>query len=125
MGALLAWHSHHASLTELRETLWWSGVPALLLGGVGYSAASAARRQRLLRAGIAATAIVYRVQSTSEGRARVALEVTLDGESPYRTVLLTKLSSTKGHNVKRGAVLPVRIDPDDRNRLAIDWVRLP
>lgn len=49
----------------------------------------------------------------------VQLDVTLPGESAYRTVYQTVIAEGALHNWQPGAVLPVRVSPNDRNSVML------
>ena len=84
-------------------------------------------RKKLLRDGIAATAVVksfYEMDDASTfGNAQhdFTLEVRVEGREPYEVQGLFKIPAKLVGTVGPGEVVPVRVHPSEPARVAIDW----
>jgi hypothetical protein len=52
---------------------------------------------------------------------KLELEVSLDGETPYRVTQKVPVPMMAFTKVVEGSIVPVLVDPGDRKRLEIDW----
>ncbi|MBA3798876.1 MAG: SHOCT domain-containing protein [Geodermatophilaceae bacterium] len=90
---------------------------------VGHLLNSEADRARILSQGIAGQAVVVGMGTPARGAQQynldLDLEIHLPGRAPYRLAdsYLVPASVPIGQGVR----LPVRVDPDDPARIAIDW----
>ena len=80
-------------------------------------------QQRLLAEGIPAEAVIVAMGTPARGAQRfnidIDLEVYVSGQAPYRVAnqYIVPASAPIG----QGARLPVRVDPNDPAKIAIDW----
>jgi hypothetical protein len=100
------------------------GVIMLLVGWVMAARVHAAAR--LLRAGDAGRARVLetvQLGETADGRAtvRVTLLVHLPGQPTYAATVKTTMSTVMLGQVQSGAIVAVRVDSRNPQRVAIDW----
>jgi hypothetical protein len=80
-------------------------------------------RQRILADGIAGTAVIVGMGTPARGAQQfnldLDLEVHVSGRAPYRVAnqYIVPASAPLG----QGVTLPVKVDPDDQAKIAIDW----
>lgn len=83
-----------------------------------------ADHERLLTEGMPATATLNAVQGTS-GRVGANPIMKLDLTVNLVSVILrTVVPVQHAHRLQAGAPIPVRVDPDDATRCAVDWAAL-
>jgi Short C-terminal domain len=80
-------------------------------------------QQRILAEGIGGTAVIVGMGTPARGAQQfnldLDLEVHVSGRAPYRVAnqYIVPASAPLG----QGVTLPVRVDPDDQAKIAIDW----
>jgi hypothetical protein len=84
--------------------------------------------EALRTSGVPGTATVVAVHDTGvvvSGAPIVTidLEVTVEGRPPYRPSHPTPFPPTGATSPVPGATLPVRVDPNDPNRILVEWDR--
>jgi hypothetical protein len=85
-------------------------------------------QRRILKHGIAGTAEVLRLghqygQSSLSNR-ELTLRVHVRGQDPYEVDGQWMVRGKYIDDVRSGSQIPVKVDPDDPSRVAIDWHRL-
>src|SRR5215210_1263208 len=101
----------------------------LVFSAVGIVAAAGMRRERrLARIGLPGHALVHSATDTGvtvngNPRVRLELEVEVPGRSPYRVSRSVTVPRLAVGAVTAGGSLPVRVDPQDPESLAVDWTR--
>jgi hypothetical protein len=88
--------------------------------------ASVQRDQRLLAEGVAGTARILGVRDTGGSLnhhpiAALDLEVTVPGHETFRATLTQPVPRMQAPMLAPGAVVAVRVDPQDTAQVAIDW----
>lgn len=129
LSVQVAMHNYRVA-SEIQDWLLMPGT----VGGVGLVmllvgwviAARSHSAARLLRAGDAGRARVLetmRTGTTADQRAtvRVTLLVHLAGQPTYAATVKTTLASTALAQVQPGAIVAVRVDSRNPQRVAIDW----
>jgi hypothetical protein len=53
---------------------------------------------------------------------QVGLDVTMPGQSPFHVVRHTFVPDLRAPSLAAGTVVPVKVDPADHQKIAIDWV---
>lgn len=53
----------------------------------------------------------------------IAMDVSADGAETYRTTVREGVSPMMMPQIQLGNTVPVRIDPEDRDRVTLDWAR--
>jgi hypothetical protein len=102
--------------------LWWAGRSL---------ARERSEKARLLREGMRATARIRSVrQSPVQGKTRGYLNIELEldisgGGETWRVQRRERVPELHVRRVAVDAVLPVRVDSNDRSRLLIDWDAAP
>ncbi len=78
--------------------------------------------KKLLRNGVAADAVLERIQSMSDvAQYDVTIEVRPEGGKPYEVQGLFRVPDRVVGRVSPGMTLPVKVHPSKPNRVAIDW----
>ena len=102
-----------------------------IFGGLGKANAE---RERLLREGVQARAQLLAVQmgamTMTVGvhrhlQLQLQLQVQMPGRPPYQTMLTTMVSELQIPQLQPGAMLTVRVDPRDGNKVALEGVGAP
>jgi len=84
--------------------------------------------RRILKDGVAGTAEVLRLgyqygQSSLSNR-QLTLRVQVPGQDPYEVDGQWMVRGKFVDRIRRGNVIPVKVDPERPSRVAIDWDRL-
>jgi|GEM_PF-5400859 len=102
----------------------------IVLVVVGYLTLLRARRTaRILTDGVVASATVLAVTDTgtrvnNQPQLRLRLSVAAPGQEPYEVAVKKVVPMLSIARLRSGLALPVRVDPDDRARVIIDWAAL-
>jgi hypothetical protein len=115
-------------------TVWDWLLPPIIVGGIGLimlivgwtMAARAHSAARLLRGGDAGRARVVEVVQTGklvngQPALRITLLVDLPGHSTYAATIRAVVPSLMLGRVQPGAIVAVRVDPRDPQRVVLDW----
>lgn len=102
-----------SSAAEQKKADWW---------------AATTRAKAVLRSGVDGRAVVTQVRdgdvaSELQQLVHLELEVTVGDGPAYRVSTGEFLSATSAGSVRVGARLPVKVDPEDPRRVAVDWDR--
>jgi hypothetical protein len=84
-----------------------------------------ASQNRLLKTGVSATAVIKELKDTgvtvnNAPQIKLLLEVTPPTGAPYLVQTKTLISRLETSSFQPGMVLPVKIDPNNKNKIAID-----
>ncbi|MET7396360.1 hypothetical protein ABZS66_23050 [Dactylosporangium sp. NPDC005572] len=109
---------------------------ALIVGGVGivalllglHARRAFLRAQRVLASGVPGIAEVSKVRETGteySGVPQLELElvVTTESHGTYRTTVKDLVPALRFARLTMGGAVPVRVDPDNRDRVLLDWDR--
>lgn len=102
-----------SSAAEQKKADWW---------------AATTRAKAVLRSGVDGTAVVMQVSdgdvaSELQQLVHLELEVTVGDGPAYRVSTGEFLNATSAGSVRVGAQLAVKVDPQDGQRVAVDWDR--
>jgi hypothetical protein len=129
-------YQHNQSIDVHRgaSLLWDWLLPPVIVGGAGLVmlivgwilAARSHSAARLLRFGDAGRARVVETVQTGtlvndQAKVRVTMLVDLPGQPPYAATTKTTLSAVALGQVQSGAIVAVRVDPRNLQRVVIDW----
>jgi hypothetical protein len=127
-------HNQSVEVLSGASSLWDWLLPPVIVGGAGLVmltvgwilAARSHSAVRLLRAGDAGRARVVETIQTGtlvndQATVRVTMLVDLPGQPTYAATTKTTLSAVALGQVQPGAVVAVRVDPRNPQRVVIDW----